>query len=121
MRPDVACHPERQAEGELQVAACQARPAGSGTAGASPVTVTVAQVLVAVSPGATAPAPPAQPLQSPVICAGGCPAARSPSRKARVIEMSDTEAILAAELEASRRRAEELAAMLDQERKVAKS
>jgi hypothetical protein len=32
--------------------------------------------------------------------------------------MSDTEVILAAELEASKRRAEELAALLDQERKV---
>ena len=67
MRPDVACHAGRQAEGELQVAACQARPAGTGAAGASAVTVTVAQVLVAVSTGATAPAEPAQPLQSPVV------------------------------------------------------
>jgi hypothetical protein len=35
--------------------------------------------------------------------------------------MSDTETILAAELEASRRRAEELTALLDQERKVCSS
>jgi hypothetical protein len=35
--------------------------------------------------------------------------------------MSDTEAILAAELEASRRRAEELTTLLDQERKVCTS